>query len=70
MVCGVGGEMTEDNEKYDGVVIWYNECRGYGFVCFDKNKIFLHHLALSRFGLETVYPGVQLTVYRSENDCV
>lgn len=53
--------MTEEDEKkYDGVVIWYNERRGYGFVRFDKDEIFLHHSALSRFGLETVYPGDQL----------
>ena len=61
--------INEDNEKYDGIVIWYNERRGYGFVRFDKDEIFLHHSALSRFGLETVYPGDQLTVYLSENDC-
>ena len=60
--------MTEDNEKYDGVVIWYNERRGYGFVRFDKNEIFLHHSASSLFRLETVYPGDQLTVNLSEND--
>ena len=39
--------ITEDNEKYDGIVIWYNERRGYGFVRFDKDEIFLHHSALS-----------------------
>ena len=30
----------EDEKKYDGVVIWYNEHRGYGFVRFDKDEIF------------------------------
>ena len=60
--------MTADNEKYDGVVIWYNDRRGYGFVRFDKNEIFLHHSASSLFRLETVYPGDQLTVNLSEND--
>ena len=61
--------MTEEEKKYEGVVIWYNERRGYGFVRFDEDEIFLHHSALSRFGLETVYPGDQLTVYLAENDC-
>ncbi|MGB0939534.1 MAG: hypothetical protein ACPGYG_02870 [Candidatus Puniceispirillaceae bacterium] len=33
--------MTEEDEKkYDGVVIWYNKRRGYGFVRFDKDEIF------------------------------
>ena len=54
--------ITEDNEKYDGIVIWYNERRGYGFVRFDKDEIFLHHSALSGFGLDTVYPGDQLYI--------
>ena len=36
---------------------------------FEKDKIFLHHSALSRYGLETVYPGDQLSVYLDENDC-
>ena len=62
--------MTEEDEKkYDGVVIWYNERRGYGFIRFDKDEIFLHHSALTRFGLETVYPGDQLSVYLAENEC-
>ena len=61
--------MTEENEKYDSVVIWYNERGGYGFVRFDKNEIFMRQPALSPFGLETVYPGEQLAVYLSENDC-
>lgn len=61
--------MTEEEKKYEGVVIWYNERRGYGFVRFDEDEIFLHHSALSRFGLETVYPGDQLTVYLAKNDC-
>ena len=40
-VLGSEGEMTEEDEKkYDGVVIWYNERRGYGFIRFDKDEIF------------------------------
>ena len=50
-------------------MIWYNERRGYGFARFDKDKIFLHHSALTRFRLETVYPGDQLSVYLAENEC-
>ena len=61
--------MTEEQNKYEGDVFWYNERRGYGFVRFKKNEIYLHHLALSRFGLGTFYPGNQLSVYLDENDC-
>ena len=42
-VLGSEGEMTEEDEKkYDGVVIWYNERRGYGFVRFDKDEFFFY----------------------------
>ena len=61
--------MTEEDIKHQGDVIWYNERRGYGFVRFGEQEIFLHHSALSRFGLETVYQGDQLTVYIAENEC-
>jgi CspA family cold shock protein len=68
-VYGSEGEMTEEQNKYEGDVFWYNERRGYGFVRFKKNEIYLHHLALSRFGLGTFYPGNQLSVYLDKNDC-
>ena len=32
--------ITEDNEKYDGIVIWYNERRGYGLFALIKMKSF------------------------------
>ena len=64
-----GRDDRRRREKYDGVVIWYNERRGYGFVRFDKDEIFLHHSALTRFGPETVYPDDQLSVYLAGNEC-
>ena len=36
---------------------------------FEKDEIYLHHSALSRFELETFYPGNQLSVYLDKNDC-
>ena len=42
-VLGSEGEMTEEDEKkYDGVVIWYNERKGYGLSILARMKeIFL-----------------------------
>ena len=61
--------MTEEENKYEGDVFWYNERRGYGFVRFEKDEIYLHRSALSRFGLETFYPGNQLSVHLNKNNC-
>ena len=61
--------MSETRHKYSGDVIWYNEMKGYGFVHFPPDDVFLHHTILTRFGLHTVYPGDKLTVYLSKNEC-
>ena len=50
-------------------MIWYNEREVYRFVRFVKDEIFLHHSPLTRFGLEMVYPGDQLSVYLAKNEC-
>ena len=58
--------MDEVN-KQDGLVVWYNERKGYGFVHIGEQEIFLHHSALDRFGLVSVFPGDRLTVPITEN---
>jgi len=60
--------MEKKSAKSQGEVIWYSERRGYGFVKLGEQEIFLHHSALNRFGLQTVYPGDQLVVNTSENE--
>ena len=59
--------MDEVN-KQDGLVVWYNERKGYGFVHIGEQKIFLHHSALDRFDLVSVFPGDRLTVLITENE--
>ena len=44
-------------EQGTGKIIWYNERKGYGFVKFGEDEVFLHHSALDEFGIETVYAG-------------
>lgn len=58
----------EDVNKQDGLVVWYNECKSYGFVHIGENEIFLHHSALHRFGLVSVFPGERLAVFITENE--
>ena len=48
--------MDEVN-KQDGLVVWYNERKGHGFVHIGEQETFLHHSALDRFGLVSVFPG-------------
>ena len=59
--------MDEVN-KQDGLVVWYNERKGYGFVHTGEQEIFFHHSALDRFGLVSVFPGDRLTVLIIENE--
>ena len=41
--------MTEEQNKYEGDVFWYNERRGYGFVRFEKDEIYLTPFDLKPF---------------------
>lgn len=59
--------MDEVN-KQDGLVVWYNERKGHGFVHIGEQETFLHHSALDRFGLVSVFPGDRLTVLITKNE--
>ena len=59
--------MDEVN-KQDGLVVWYNERKGCGFVHIGEQEIVLHHSTLDRFGLVSVFPGDRLTVLITENE--
>ena len=54
-------------EQGTGKIIWYNERKGYGFVKFGEDKVFLHHSALDEFGIETVYAGDDIVADVTEN---
>ena len=53
---------------YTGEVIWYNDRRGYGFVRIDKDEIFIHRTILTRFGLNFLYSGDEITVQVMEGE--
>ena len=59
--------MTPDTVQ-TGEVVWYNDRKGYGFVTVEQTEIFLHHSALERFGLSTIYAGDQIQVTITENN--
>jgi len=54
-------------EQGNGRIIWYNERKGYGFVKFGDDEVFLHHSALDEFGIETVYAGDDIVADVIEN---
>ena len=54
-------------EQGTGKIIWYNERKGYGFVKFGEDEVFLHHSALDEFGIETVYAGDDIVADVTEN---
>ena len=69
MLCSSkDGFQMDDVNKQDGLVVWYNERKGYGFVHIGEDEIFLHHSALDRFGLVSVFPGDRLAVVITENE--
>ena len=53
---------------YTGEVIWYNDRRVYGFVRIDKDEIFIHRTILTRFGLNFLYSGDEITVQVMEGE--
>ena len=54
-------------EQGAGKIIWYNEHKGYGFVKFGDDEVFLHPSALDEFGIETVYAGDDIVADVTEN---
>ena len=65
-MLGSEGEITEEDEKkYDGVVIWYNERRGYGFVDIGENErdVFVHLRTLRNFGIHHLTEGQEILLH-------
>lgn len=45
-----------------GVVKWFNDAKGYGFIAFDEDKdIFVHYSAISGTGRKTLREGQEVT---------
>jgi cold shock CspA family protein len=56
-----------ESEVRIGEVIWYNECKGGGFVKIDNAEVFIHHSTLYRFGLIHQLTGDQVSVSLATN---
>ena len=46
----------------DGVVKWFNEKKGFGFIAVDESKdVFVHYSAISMPGFKTLLEGDRVT---------
>lgn len=46
----------------NGVVKWFNDAKGYGFIATDEGKdIFVHYSAINMDGRKTLFEGQQVT---------
>ena len=61
-------EADGNVEVSEGKLVWYNERKGYGFVRFGDEEVFLHRSTLDRFGLVRLLTGDVVTVSLSTNE--
>ena len=47
----------------DGVVKWFNEKKGFGFIAVDEsNDVFVHYSAISMSGFKTLTEGDRVSL--------
>ncbi len=55
------GSNQEANMEHTGIVKWFNERRGYGFIEQIKGPdVFVHHSAIQMDGYRTLAPGTEV----------
>ncbi len=53
----------------DGVVKWFNEKKGFGFIAVDEsNDVFVHYSAISMPGFKTLLEGDRVTFDIEDTD--
>ena len=43
-----------------GIVKWFNNDKGYGFVSFDDKEVFVHYSQIVDTGFKTLIPGSEV----------
>lgn len=50
--------LTEETKMAKGTVKWFNNQKGYGFICNEEGKdVFVHYTGLNMEGFKTVREG-------------
>ena len=53
----------------NGVVKWFNDAKGYGFIATDEGKdIFVHYSAIAMDGRKTLHEGQQVEFEVADGD--
>ncbi|MEW6079138.1 MAG: cold-shock protein [Thermodesulfobacteriota bacterium] len=53
----------------DGVVKWFNEKKGFGFIAVDEsNDVFVHYSAISMSGFKTLSEGDRVSFEIEDTD--
>ncbi len=57
-------------ERRAGVVKWFSDHKGYGFIVFDDDgaDVFVHHSAIQMDGFRTLKKGEEVTYELTEGD--
>lgn len=51
----------EGERLLNGIVKWFNDAKGYGFIATDEGKdIFVHYTAINMDGRKTLFEGQQV----------
>ena len=59
--------VKEGNSLLQGVVKWFNDAKGYGFIATDEGKdIFVHYSAIVMDGRKTLKEGQEVEVEIAE----
>ncbi len=51
-----------------GVVVWFDPCKGYGFIKTDTREVYIHYTNIIMEGFKLLHPGdfVEFDLYESK----
>ena len=49
------------NDRKNGIVKWFNDTKGYGFIASEGRDLFVHYKSINSGGFKTLKEGQQIT---------
>ena len=59
---------AEAKDRHQGIVKWFSEKRGYGFVQVGDEEVFIHRSALLAFGIAKLQNDDEVTVSLTKSE--